>query len=279
MAKRLLKRWDISTLPPNFIIYICSQKRSGKSVLCNAIYLEHIEDKFDVVCVLCGNPHTAAAWRKHVPPNNVHARYNSKVLRDFFRQSDYLLKKGQKLPSVCFILDDVLRMRKSDGRSRTADDPYLHRIFQECAHYNVSLVLISQNIAGGTSSWCRNSDIFAFSPSSLSNQNDTELICKSYMGGRDFNTNYNLLDTFEKHEWCIVRFHTASKRQKDLLRYYKVDKSLLSYILEPTPSSSSDEGLSHPGREVDSSEKLLQQQHLSNSKSGLQEECCVSENV
>ena len=139
-------------------------------------------------------------------------------------------------------------------------------IFQESAHYNVSLVLISQNIAGGTSSWCRNADVFAFAPSSLSNQNDTELICRSYMGGREFNTNYNLLDTFEKHEWCIVRFHTASKRQKELLRYYKVDRALLQYIENPTQPSSDESPTSPRGKAVRFSEKSPQSQLPSNLK-------------
>ena len=276
MARRLLKHWDISTLPKNFIVYVCSQKRSGKSVLTSAIFLEHIQVKIDITCVICGNPHTATAWRKHVDPNYVHSRYNQKILKNFFQQSDELLKQGKQLPSVCFILDDVLRMRKSDGRSRTSDDPYLHRMFQECAHYNASLVLISQNIAGGTSSWCRNSDVFAFSPSSLSNQNDIELICKSYMGGRNVENNYNLLDTFERHEWCIVKFHSASRRQKELLRYYKVDRQLLTYIEEPTPSSDSDES---PDKEEDSFEKLPQPQHPGGSRSGLKEVPVFSENV
>ena len=272
MAKRLLKRWDIKTLPRHFILYVCSQKRSGKSVLCTAVYLEHIEGMFDTTCVLCGNPHTARAWRQHVPENYVHERYNSAVLRNFFLQSDYLLKKNATLPKVCFIFDDVLRMRKSDGRSRTADDPYLHRIFSEHRHYNLSLVFISQNIACGTSSWCRNADIFAFAPSSLANQNDTELIARSYMGGREFNTNMNLLDSFEKHEWCIVRFHTASKRQKQLLRYYKVDRSLLKYIENPTPIESDSEGVSSlPDKEVVSFETLPPPQHPSDSKSELPE--------
>ena len=235
MASKLFPHWDMRTLPEFPIIYIMSCKRSGKTILTTAIYLEFLEENFDLVVVLCGNPHSARAWRLHVPEKYVHSRYRTEVLSDFFRESDRQMRKGKTLPKTAIILDDVLRMRKSDGKSRTMDDANLHRAFQEHRHYNLSLILISQNIACGTSSWCRNSDIFIFAPSSLTNNNDAENICRSYMGyQRNLDINYELLDTFEKYEFLVIRYHTASRKQKDLLRYYKVDKKMVTYITQPS---------------------------------------------
>ena len=214
MAK-FLKKWNPKTLPKREILYILAPKRSGKISLILTLYLDYLERKYDYVIVLAGNPDCASEYRKILPGKYVHDRYHPDILKKFFNASDVLVKKSGKksLPSVFFILDDTLRMRKTDKTPRTTDDPYIHRLFTEHRHYNCGLAICTQNIAAGTTSFIRGCDCFLTCPSSLSNGSDIDLIAKNYMGNqRYWETNYEILDQFKKFEFLVITQPPGNKR-------------------------------------------------------------------
>jgi hypothetical protein len=214
-------------------MFICCPKRAGKTTVMLALYLEYIEKNFDIVVVLCGNPHCASQYKGIIPAKYVHDRYKQQVLKDFFQKSDNIIRKrGKKyLPKTFIILDDCLRMRKTAEQCRTMDDPYIHRLFTEHRHYNCGVALCVQNIACGAGSWIRNSDVFLTTPSSLSNGADFDLVGKQYMGSaKGAETNFLIMNTFKKHEFLVIRYHPASRNPDDMLRRYKVRREMVRYI-------------------------------------------------
>jgi len=231
MSSKSLKFWNPKTLPKNFIIYILAPKRAGKSSLILDIVLNDLENRFDFVVVLCGNPHSAKTYKKHLPAKYVHERYDNKILTEFYRETDILIKTDRKVPKTLWILDDCLRMRKTREQSRTGDDPMLHRAFTEHRHYNMSLILVSQNMACNTASWVRGSDALITAPASLHNGNDFLSICKDYTGDAlNWQSTMVLLETFKKYEFLVVRYHPASRKKDEMLRYYKVNKTFVAYL-------------------------------------------------
>ena len=161
------------------------------------LYLDTIEKQYDVCVCLTGSPHSANEYKKIIPSKYVHSKYSPKILEEFFTTCDQLIKAKKQLPRTFFILDDVLRMRKSRDGSRTMDDPQLHKFFAMHRHYNASCALIVQNIACGSSSWILNSDVFLTCPSSLHNGNDFRLVAENYMGSKgraSTDANYEILD-------------------------------------------------------------------------------------
>ena len=52
-----------------------------------------------------------------------------------------------------------------------------------------------------------------------------------YMGNqRYWETNYEIMDSFKKYQFLVVQYHLASRKQTDMLRYYKVPQQKLRYI-------------------------------------------------
>ena len=47
---------------------------------------------------------------------------------------------------------------------------------------------------------------------------------------RYWETNYEILDQFKKYEFLVVRYHPASRKQDDMLRFFKVPQKKIRYI-------------------------------------------------
>ncbi len=61
--------------------------------------------------------------------------------------------------------------------------------------------------------------------------NDFENLAKMFMTGDCTKLNKEILDLFQKYDFLVLRYWHATRDQKQLLSYYRVNKQSLNYAL------------------------------------------------
>lgn len=227
---KLLPYFNPDDLPPNPFIFFCASRRAGKSsVICNWL-LNHFQD-VDYVIGLMGNPHTARHYTDSgaIPAKYCHTKYSPEILKRWFEKSEKLLKKGETLPRVLFVCDDILVLHAETGKRTTRQDPYLNRLATQGRHWNAGTILCVQSWNLGLQ-YIRNSDLCCTFPQSLYAGQDFKNLADTYMSADNYRENREILALFKKYDLLCLRYWMASRSQKDLLAYYRVNKQSLPYV-------------------------------------------------
>ena len=208
---------------PKFpFIFVIGSRRSGKSTLTAHLLKNHFQ-KYDFRIGLCGH-RSAAQWyveQDLLPADYVHDNYKPEILEKWFKKCDKLMKKGQKLPSTLFVLDDILRTRKIKGGITTRQDPWLEKLSICGRHYRCAVILIVHSVSVALS-FCRNADLVLTAPSSLYCGQDFKTLCENYMSQDKLKENREILKLFEKYDFLALRYYNSSRKGRKLLSYYRV---------------------------------------------------------
>ena len=226
---KLLPFFDPNELPNFPFIFILGSRRAGKSTLVCDLLLNYFSD-YDLVIGLMGNPHTARQYTQNgaIPGDYVHTKYSPKILKEWFKKADKLLKKGHKLPRTLFVLDDILKLHAEKGGITTRRDPYLMKLATAGRHYSAAAFFCCQS-ASLTLGFARNSDCVILSPSSLYAGQDFKAIAELYMTGDFKKENKELLRLFKQYDFLVLRYWKGSRSQQDLLSYYRVNDQSLQF--------------------------------------------------
>ena len=229
----LLPFFDPNELPDFPFIFVCSARRAGKSVLVTSLLLNHFYDKYDFIIGLCGNPSTAQDYIRSgaIPAKYCHSRYREDFLKKWFEKSEELLSQGKKLPRVLFVCDDILVTHSVKDYNRTTrSSPWLSKLATQGRHFSAGCILIVQSWGGsGALGYVRNSDCCIVSPSSLYAGNDFQNLAKLFMTGDCCKLNREILDLFQKYDFLVLRYWHATRDQKKLLSWYRVNKQSLDF--------------------------------------------------
>ena len=228
--RKLLPFFDPSELPEYPFIFVASSRRSGKSTVICDLILNYFHECYDFIIGLCGNAHTARQYVESgaIPEKYCHSRYTPDILREWFDRCDDLLKKGKKLPSTLFICDDVLVLNKSKGNRTTRSDPSLNKLATMGRHYSAGCILIVQSWNVGLS-FVRQSDAVIVSPSSLYAGQDYKMLAEHYMTGDNHKQNREILELFGQYDWLVLRYWKATRSQRKLLSWYRVNAQSLKF--------------------------------------------------
>lgn len=221
--KNLLPFFDPNDVPEFPFIFICAARRSGKTTLVKHLLLEYFQD-YDIVTGICGNWHTAREYTSSgaIVEKYCHGKYDPKILKDWFKKCDELLRKGKELPRQLIVLDDVLVSHSiKNEQRRTSNDPYLTRLATQGRHYRCGVILCVQSWATSLN-FTRNSDLVFVAPTSLYAGSDFESLLKNYMTGSHKKVNKTILELFTKHDFLVLRYYLATRDQKKLLSWYRV---------------------------------------------------------
>ena len=226
--QKLLPFFDPKELPDYPFIFIVSARRSGKSTVVCDLLLNYFQD-YDFRIGLMGNAHTAQHYIKcgALPADYVHTSYRPKILKDWFKTADRLMRKGKTLPSTVFVCDDVLQLTAEKGRVTTRRDPYLNKLATAGRHYRAACILIVQSVSVALN-FVRNSDVVMCAPSSLFAGQDYKALTELYMTGDFRHENKELLEYFGRFDFLVLRYWKASRNQRDLLAYYRVSSQSLN---------------------------------------------------
>ena len=230
---KLLPFFNPDELPEFAFIFVCSSRRSGKSVLVSDLLLNHFHSRYDFIVGLCGNHSTCRDYVQSgaIPAKYCHGAWDPDILKAWFEKSDELLKEGKKLPRTLFVCDDILVLHSQKGVNRTTSrSPWLHKLSTQGRHYNAGCILIVQDFGGsGGNAYLRNSDAVIMSPSSLYAGRDFSQLAQEYMTGDCFKLNREVLNMFSQYDFLVLRYWHASRDQKKLLSWYRVNKQSLQY--------------------------------------------------
>jgi len=227
---RFLPFFDPNELPSYPFIFMASSRRSGKSTLICDLILNYWHDSYDFIIGLMGNPHSCRQYVNAgaIPEKYCHSRYRPEILKDWFDKSDELLRKGKTLPSTLFICDDILQLNKTKDHRTTRSDPYLNKLATTGRHYNAGCVLIVQSWNIGLP-FVRQSDAVIVSPTSLYAGSDFKKLAEDYMTGDNVKQNKEILEMFGQFDFLVLRYWKATRSQKKLLSYYRVNAQSLSF--------------------------------------------------
>ena len=78
-------------------------------------------------------------------------------------------------------------------------------------------------------SFVRNSDAVFVAPSSLYAGQDFKNLAEMYMTGDNYRTNKEILNLFRKYDFLVLKYWEATRNQKKLLAWYRVNKQSLNY--------------------------------------------------
>jgi len=227
---RLLPFFDPNELPQDPFIFVCSSRRSGKSTLVNDLLINYFHQEYDFIIGLMGNGHTARQYieRGAIPAKYCHSEYSPEILKAWFEKSDKLLKQGKTLPKTLFVCDDILVLQAEKNKKTTRRDPYLSKLSTIGRHYNAGTILIVQSWNIGLQ-FVRNSDCVIVSPSSLYAGQDFKQLAEVYMTGDNFRRNKEVLAMFERFDFLVLKYWKATRSQRELLSWYRVNKQTLQY--------------------------------------------------
>ena len=227
--QRLLPFWDPSDLPDYPFIFVVASRRAGKSTLVCDLLLNYFDD-YDLKIGLMGNAHTARHYTEKgaLPQDYVHTSYKPKILKEWFRTAEKMLKRGKTLPKTVFVCDDILQLTAERGKVTTRADPYLNKLATSGRHYSAACILIVQSVSVALN-FVRNSDVVLISPSSLYAGQDYKSVTELYMTGDFKHENKELLSLFKKFDFLVLQYYKASRSQDKLLAYYRVNKQSLTY--------------------------------------------------
>jgi hypothetical protein len=226
----LLPYFDPNELPDYPFIFVVASRRAGKSTLVCDLILNYFED-YDLKIGLMGNAHTARQYLNSgaLVENYTHKKYDPKILKNWFREADIQLKKGRDLPKTLFVCDDILQLTAEKGKLTTRRDPYLNKLATAGRHYNTACILVVQSLSVALN-FARNSDCVICSPSSLFAGQDFKTLTENYMTGSFRQENKELLTFFKKYDFLVLKYYKASRNQRELLSYYRVNKQSLVFV-------------------------------------------------
>jgi len=228
--KTLLPFFNPHDLPDYPFIFVVAARRAGKSTLVCDLLLNYFQD-YDLRIGLMGNAHTASHYiaRGALPEDFVHKSYKPKILGDWFKKADKLLRKGHTLPKTVFVADDILQQHAQKGKRTTRSDPYLNKLAVAGRHYSAATILVVQSVSVALN-YIRNSDCVICSPSSLFAGQDFKALSELYMTGDFKKENRELLRLFKKFDFLVLQYWKASRDQRELLAYYRVNRQTLQYV-------------------------------------------------
>jgi len=227
---RLLPFFDPNELPDYPFIFVCSARRAGKSSLVCDLLLNYFHNRYDFIIGLCGNAHTCRQYvdRGAIPAKYCHSDYTPDILGEWFAKCDKLLKKGKELPRTLFVCDDILVLQATKNKKTTRNDPWLSKLATTGRHYNAGCILLVQSWNIGLA-FVRNSDAVITSPSSLYAGQDFKQLAEHYMTGDNYKRNKEILDLFGKYDFLVLKYWKATRSQKELLSWYRVNRQSLQY--------------------------------------------------
>ena len=232
--KQVLPFFEPHEMPKYPFIFVCSALLAGQSTLIRLLVANYLWEQHDFVIGICGNYHTAQDYIRSgvIPEKYCHGAYRQEILKDWFEKCDSLLRKGKKLPSTLFIIDDSLITHAIKGENRpTRSEPSLATRAISGRHYRAAVILIvpSWGVSGGMS-YVRNSDVVIVSPSSLYAGADFENLYKLYMTGTNAKQNKELLELFGRYDFLVLRYYKTTRDQSKLLAWYRVPRDDLTQL-------------------------------------------------
>ena len=230
------RRWKPEDLPENFAILLCSARRAGKSSLIKSLccqepgaWLSRFEDGF--IIVFAGNEHCASEYRGFVPGKYVHSSLRLDIIQNYWQFCDKTRAQGNEPPPCLFIFDDILvtQSNKKYKVTRTSNNYWLNRIWQEGRHQNISSVLSVQSLSVGLP-FVRCSDVFLCFPSAFYAGQDWKMLCENYMPIQCRKSAAQIADCFTQFEvLCCCYFRQESRRWETRIFWYKISKEMAKY--------------------------------------------------
>jgi hypothetical protein len=130
-----IKRWRISKIPNDCVIFIIGRRGTGKTTdALEIFYKKRYEFAFGLI--FCGNKATIKRYEKHFPSTFIHDEYDSELLAKFFFQQEQRVEEGTAQP-VFVLIDDCLWSKRS-----ITDDPVFIRLCNNGRHAKICLVVL-----------------------------------------------------------------------------------------------------------------------------------------
>lgn len=125
-------------LPAHFAIIVYGQRRTGKTTwLLWLMWL--LRDRFDEV-VVYSSTHHEGTFQKHVDPKMCFSLFKENVMQACINHQKARKLKGETMPRVLVVMDDVLDQMRDMRRSDA-----LLQLFTQGRHFNISIVVLSQH--------------------------------------------------------------------------------------------------------------------------------------
>ena len=228
--------WKPEELPENFAGLCVSARRAGKTSLIKALciqepaaWLRRFEEGF--IVAFCGSQHTAQEYSKFIPGKYCHVGLREDIIENWWRHCDECREQGKPVPPVLMIFDDLLVTTSSKKYkvTRTSNNYWLGRIWQEGRHQRISSILSVQSLAIALP-YIRSSDFFVCFPSAFYSGQDMQMLTVNYMPCQDRKTAEWIADHFTQHEALVCEYWRQSSRKwESRIFWYKVSKQIVAY--------------------------------------------------
>ena len=204
-----LKCFRPEELPSHFSIIVYGQRRTGKTTwLLWMMWL--LKDRFDEI-VVYSSTHHEGTFQKFVNPKMCFSVYREGVMQACINHQKARKQKGEKMPRVLVVMDDVLDQMKDLRRSDA-----LLQLFTQGRHFNISIVILSQHCKALPPAFRKNVDA-AVIFRTFSND-----MCKSYYedyGGCMKRHTFNsiLTEATQEYQGLVVLPCSTSQKMQDYL--------------------------------------------------------------
>ena len=230
------RMWRPEQLPANFAGLLVSARRAGKTTLLKSLciqepgaWLKKFEEGY--IVVFCGSAHTAQEYSQFVPGKYVHQGLREDIIQSWWEHCDACREKGSEPPACLMIFDDLLvtTSNKKYKVTRTSNNYWLGRIWQEGRHQNISCILSVQSLAVALP-FVRCSDFFICFPSAFYSGQDHKMLTENYMPCQSKKTAEWISDHFTQHEALVCEYWRQSSRKWETrIFWYKVSKAIATY--------------------------------------------------
>jgi len=132
-----LKRFRVSSMANNSVVFLVARRGSGKSTNCIGIFSSK-RSEFSYGIAFVGNKNTIADYAKIMPQTFIYENYQPEVLKDLIdHQERIVAEKGRKnTPYVYVIVDDCFWQK-----GEITNDAQILRLLNNGRHFNIFFVL------------------------------------------------------------------------------------------------------------------------------------------
>jgi hypothetical protein len=182
------------------------------------------------IVLFAGSQHTASEYSSFLPGKYIHIGLREDIIQNYWKWCDQQREEKKPVPPCLFIFDDVLvtTSSKKYNVTRTSNNYWLGRLWQEGRHQNISCVLLSQSLSIALP-YVRCSDLFICFPSAFYAYQDVKMLTENYMPCPKKTAEW-ISDQFTQYEALVCEYWRQKSRQwQTRIFWYRVSTKIAKY--------------------------------------------------
>ena len=191
-------------------------------------WLSRFDEGF--IVVFAGSQHTAQEYSSFLPAKYIHVGLREDIIQSYWAWCDEQRELKKAVPPCLFIFDDVLVTTSSKKYkvTRTSNNYWLGRLWQEGRHQNISCVLNVQSLSVALP-FVRCSDIFICFPSAFYASQDVKMLTENYMPCPKKTAEW-ISDQFTQYEALVCEYwRQTSRKWETRIFWYRVSNKIAKY--------------------------------------------------